>query len=88
MADIVSDPDILGGKPRIKGARISVVDVVELLEAGYTTPEVARQLDISNAGVQAARRYWREHPEEISALRDQREERYQQLLKQSRAPSG
>ncbi len=33
---IVSDPDILGGKPILKGTRLSVEFVLELLAGGWT----------------------------------------------------
>ena len=37
---IVADPDILVGKPVIKGTRISVELVMDLLAAGYTPDQV------------------------------------------------
>ncbi len=40
---IVADPTILVGKPVIRGTRISVQLVLELLAAGYTTPDVLSQ---------------------------------------------
>lgn len=37
---IISRPDLLGGKPCIRGTRISVEFVLELLANGATTDEV------------------------------------------------
>ncbi len=37
---IVSDPQILGGKPSIRGTRISVQFVLELLASGATQSEI------------------------------------------------
>jgi uncharacterized protein (DUF433 family) len=42
---IVIDPDILVGKPVIKGTRIAVELVVELLGRGYTKEQVLQQYD-------------------------------------------
>ena len=40
---IVVDPKVLVGKPVIKGTRISVELVVDLLGRGYSTPQVLEQ---------------------------------------------
>ncbi len=40
---IVLDPEILVGKPIIKGTRISVELVVELLARGYTSEQIVEQ---------------------------------------------
>jgi uncharacterized protein (DUF433 family) len=44
MADhldrITSDPDILGGRPCIRGQRIRVTDILELLAGGATPAEI------------------------------------------------
>ena len=44
-ARIVADPDVLVGKPVIKGTRISVELVLDLLAAGYTLPQIRDQYD-------------------------------------------
>lgn len=42
---IVADPEVLLGKPVIKGTRISVELVMELLAAGYTPNQIVEQYD-------------------------------------------
>jgi uncharacterized protein (DUF433 family) len=42
---IAVDPNILVGKPVIKGTRISVELVIELLGRGYTTGQILEQYD-------------------------------------------
>lgn len=42
---IVADPKVLVGKPVIKGTRISVELVMELLARGYSTEDVLRQYE-------------------------------------------
>ncbi|MGB7035924.1 MAG: DUF433 domain-containing protein [Xanthobacteraceae bacterium] len=37
---ITSDPDILGGRPCIRGQRIRVTDILELLAGGATPSEI------------------------------------------------
>lgn len=55
---IVNDPDILGGKPIVKGTRISVESIIDLLGRGWTTEQVVREYDhISADDVQACLAY-------------------------------
>lgn len=42
---IVVDPKILVGKPVIKGTRISVEFVVDLLARGWTTEQILKEYD-------------------------------------------
>lgn len=42
---IVADPNILVGKPVIKGTRISVELVMDLLAGGYTPDQIREQYD-------------------------------------------
>ncbi len=42
---IIADANVLVGKPVIKGTRISVELVLELLAAGYTQEQVRHQYD-------------------------------------------
>ena len=42
---IGADPNVLVGKPVIKGTRISVELVLDLLAAGYTSDQIRQQYD-------------------------------------------
>lgn len=43
MTWIVSDPNHLGGKPRVRDTRIAVALLLEWLAAGMTIAEIARE---------------------------------------------
>lgn len=59
MADwIVSDPSVLGSKPCIRGTRISVELVLELLASGASAPEIlAAYPHVPAEGLSAAIQY-------------------------------
>ena len=42
---IVANPEVLVGRPVIKGTRISVEIVMDLLTAGYTPTQIIEQYD-------------------------------------------
>jgi uncharacterized protein (DUF433 family) len=42
---ITIDPDVLVGKPIVKGTRISVEFVIDLLARGWTTEQVLKEYD-------------------------------------------
>jgi uncharacterized protein (DUF433 family) len=55
---IVIDPAVLVGKPVIKGTRISVELVIELMGRGYTHQQILEQYDhITNEDIQACLAY-------------------------------
>jgi uncharacterized protein (DUF433 family) len=55
---ITLDPEQCGGRPCIRGMRIRVVDVLELLAAGLSEAEVLAELpDLESEDVRAALRY-------------------------------
>ena len=61
---IVSDPEILSGKPTIKGTGISAALVDQLLRRGYTVEAiVGRYLHITEEDVEACQRYGQEQRE-------------------------
>ena len=54
---IVVDPKVMAGKPVIKGTRITVDAVLELLAAGMSPEEIAEDYGISAEDVKAALLY-------------------------------
>lgn len=55
---IIVDPDVLGGKPVVKGTRISVEFVIDLLGRGWTQEQILREYDhVTAADVQACLAY-------------------------------
>jgi uncharacterized protein (DUF433 family) len=71
MAEIVSTPEVLGGKPRIDGRRIGVLHIVDEIQSGRTPEEVTTQFDLTLGEVYTALAYYHEHPEEMRELRQQ-----------------
>ena len=58
---IGADPKVLVGKPVIKGTRIAVELVLDLLAAGYTSEQIRKQYDhLTAEDIQACLAYARE----------------------------
>jgi uncharacterized protein (DUF433 family) len=58
---IVADTDVLVGKPVIKGTRISVELVMDLLAAGYSSDQIRQQYDhLTSDDIHACLAYARE----------------------------
>ncbi len=71
---VVAHPDVLVGKPVIKGTRTSVELVMDLLAAGYTAQQIIEQYDhLPREDIQACRAYAREvvQSERVYAVRRQ-----------------
>jgi uncharacterized protein (DUF433 family) len=60
---------------RIAGTRITVWDVLHYLETGWSRPEIAATLRLSEAQVDAVARYVEEHKEELMVVHRQIEAR-------------
>ena len=91
---ITRTPGVCGGKARIAGHRVRVLDVVSWTEAQGMTPEqiVASVPSISLPDVQAALSYYQSHRDEIEGeiqaervLADEMSRRYPSLLAGRRA---
>jgi uncharacterized protein (DUF433 family) len=55
---IVSDPQVLGGKPRVQGTRLTVEFLLELAASGATQEQILAQYpQLTREGVAAAFRY-------------------------------
>ncbi|MFP4038876.1 MAG: DUF433 domain-containing protein [Candidatus Nanohaloarchaea archaeon] len=66
MSRIVSTEDVFGGKPRVKGTRVRVVDVVGLYEQrGLEPEEISERLELDERDVYAALVYYYENPKEV-----------------------
>ena len=68
---ITIEPGKRGGRPCIRGIRITVTDVLELLAHGLSTPEILKQMpdlevDDIRACLEYAARYL-DHPRLVSA---------------------
>ncbi len=50
-------PDKRGGKPTVKGTRVSVDDILEMLAAGWKPEEVAEELEIPLEAIYEALRF-------------------------------
>lgn len=83
MAEIVSTDDVLGGKPRLAGHRISVLDVVDRYHEGRTPDEVASLYELDLGEVFSALAYYHENPEEMRAWREHEAERRRTLKREA-----
>lgn len=55
---IIANPDVLGGKPLIRGTRMSVEFIVGLLAQGWSVQDVLQEYDhITREDVQACLNY-------------------------------
>jgi uncharacterized protein (DUF433 family) len=64
--DIVATPDTLGGKPRIDGTRVSVLQIAEMYEhERWSIQEIVEALGLTETQIYAALAYYYEHQEEI-----------------------
>jgi uncharacterized protein (DUF433 family) len=69
---IEANPDVLVGKPVIKGTRISVELVIDLLAAGYTPQQIIEQYDhLTAEDIRACLAYAKEviHAERVYAVK-------------------
>ena len=57
MADIVIDENVRHGKPVIKGTRITVDEVLGMLEAGMAYEEIEREYKLKRSQILAVIRY-------------------------------
>jgi len=65
---IVRDPQVMGGKPRIAGQRVSVEDIIMLHQKpDWPVERIAEELDLTLAQIYAALSYYFDHRTEIDA---------------------
>ena len=55
---ITINPEICGGRPCIRGMRIRVIDILDLLASGLTQDHIIEELpDLEKADIEAALKY-------------------------------
>ena len=54
---VVSDPDILGGRPILRGRRIAVSQLVDQLAGGMTLDEIQEDYQLSDDEIRALLNY-------------------------------
>ena len=55
---ITVDPEMCGGRPCIRGMRIRIIDILDLLSAGLTREAILEELpDLEMADIEAALKY-------------------------------
>ena len=85
--EIVKTPGTLSGKPRLKGKRIGVLMLGDMIHSGeWTYDEVLDGLDVTRAELDAALAYYDEHPDKMDTERARDEWARRQIQEQSRAP--
>jgi uncharacterized protein (DUF433 family) len=73
---IVSNPDVLGGEPRVEGHRVGVLQLhAEVERHGESPQAVANRYGLDVAAVYRALAYYHENPREMADVREQRERR-------------
>ena len=83
-AHIVKTPGVRGGKARIDGTRVCVVDLVSLLQRGFTPEQMRTHYSdrpLTLAEVHSALAYYYDNPGEIEAefaREDEAEENFEQ----------
>lgn len=68
LSRITHDPEVMGGRPCIRGMRITVGTVVGLLASGHSAPEILQAYPYLEQGdIQAALSYaaWRAEEVEV-----------------------
>ncbi len=87
MTEIVRTENVLSGDPRIKGTRVGVVHVHELVvEGGCSPADTADQLGLSLAEVYTALAYYHENPETVREVRRRHTEAEERLAEDALEP--
>jgi uncharacterized protein (DUF433 family) len=86
---IVKTEDTLGGKPRLEGRRISVLQIAEMyIDAGKSPELIADQLEVGLDEVHEALAYYYKHPDEMNELRERQRELEEEIKRKSSHPGG
>jgi len=63
------DPEIAGGKPVIKGTRITVKLILELLANGWSIEDIKEEYDLTEEQIKAAIKYAEYLTEKVRIVR-------------------
>jgi len=63
------DPEIAGGKPVIKGTRITVKLILELLANGWNIQDIKEEYDLTEEQIKAAIKYAEYLTEKVRVVR-------------------
>lgn len=82
---IVSTPDVLSGKPRLEGRRISVAQIADLYaHQHWTVDKIAQSHDLTFAEVHAALSYYHDHRDELDrTIQQEHDWAHRQRVEQS-----
>lgn len=81
---VVAD-DSFGGEPRLRGRRITVLDVYDRVETGGMAPdEFAETFRLDVADVYHALAYYHDHPEEMASHREARGQAAEEVRREIR----
>lgn len=82
MVEIVETEGVMGGQPRLKGRRISVLQISEwILDEGMDPEEVSEGFDLDLSEVYGALSYYYENIEEMKRWRERRNRRIRESRK-------
>lgn len=76
---IVKTEGVLGGKPRLEGRRISVLQIKDWTDCGREPTRIAADFDLNLADIYAALSYYYDNPEEMREWREHQAERERTL---------
>jgi uncharacterized protein (DUF433 family) len=86
---ITHDPNVMGGKPCIRGMRVTVGVIVGLIASGHSAEEILRLYPYLEAeDIPAALRYaaWRSKEQEIPLGDDEGSDRHESVARVGEAP--
>lgn len=86
MALIEQQADVMGGEPHVKGRRISVRQIVQMVRGDYSAEDIAEEFQMDIDKVNAALQYYRFNREEIEGHMEDELELVEELVDNSEAP--
>lgn len=79
---IVSDSEIMGGEPRVRGTRLTVRQIREMVEIGREDPiTLAQSFSLHPSTVYIALAYYHEHEDEIASVKSRKAEAEKRTIK-------